>query len=153
MKATIAIAFYPLHWIHSLHDAVLAANASMVDICSCWSLISCHFLESICSISLCCSFWNKTRLGRHRSLNGWVAIRCIPASDLTNVIRRVATTSFLFEFRVVWNFSHIFMAFSALISTMLKKITFGNLRVIRLALWSPTIWSRVSTPFVELFYK
>ena len=33
----------------------------------------------------------------HRFLNGWVAIRCISASDLANVIRRVATTSMFFE--------------------------------------------------------
>ena len=39
----------------------------------------------------------KMRLGRHRYLNGWVAIRCIPASDLANVIRRVATTSMVLE--------------------------------------------------------
>ena len=41
--------------------------------------------------------FNKTRLGRHRSLNGWVAIRYIPASDLDNFIGRVAMTSTVLE--------------------------------------------------------
>ena len=149
MKANIAIAFYPLHWIHTLHDAVLAANVCMVDICSRWYLISCLFLED-CRYHLFMLF-NKTRLGRYWSLNGWVAIRCIPASDLANVIAKESSYDEHGSWIVAGQFEIL-----AIYSWHLLSLYLLCWKRQPLAIYESFIWHYASchlkTPFVDLLY-
>ena len=100
------------------------------------------FWKSVGSISLCCSFWNKARLGRHRSLNGWVAIRCIPASDLANVIRRVAKMSTVFEFQCSLKFLPYIHGIQCACIYYVEK---DNHWQSTSHPWPPTIWSSINS--------